>query len=51
MEQEKVCEQCYYYGRPADAPETVEEQCMYMPDEDDVDEEGDTIYVPPCMRG
>lgn len=41
----KECEKCFYYGRAADAPETVEEDCMYMPGEDD---DGD--WTPPCKR-
>ena len=38
----KDCSSCCYYGRPSDAPETVEEECMYIPAEDE-------DYTPPCM--
>ena len=31
----KKCEECYYYGKAADAPETVEEECMWLPSEED----------------
>lgn len=31
----KECERCFYYGVPADAPETVEPECMWTPSEDD----------------
>lgn len=35
------CKGCTYYGRPADAPESVPLDCMYQP------EEGEE-YKPPC---
>lgn len=38
------CEKCCYYGKPSDAPETTEEECMYIPTEEDMD------YTPPCQR-
>lgn len=31
----KACEQCFYYGTVADAPETVEPDCMWTPSDDD----------------
>ena len=31
----KKCEECYYYGKAADEPETVEEECMWLPSEED----------------
>lgn len=34
----KKCEECYYYGKAADAPETKEEECMFIPSEEDGDE-------------
>lgn len=37
------CESCYYYGKSADAPETVEE-CMWTPSEEDG-------YNRPCEKG
>lgn len=40
---ECCCSSCFYYGVPADAPETAEEQCMYPYDDPD------TEYVPPCV--
>lgn len=40
---EKECNNCFYYGRSSDAPETVEDDCMYIPDEDE-------DYTPPCQR-
>lgn len=40
----KGCNGCFYYGRPSDAPETVDEECMYIPTEDE-------DYTPPCERG
>lgn len=43
---EKDCNSCIYYGRPSDAPETVDEECMYIPTEDE-----DYNYTLPCMRG
>lgn len=43
--QRKECESCFYYGRPSDAPETTEEECMYIPTEDE-----DYNYTPPCER-
>ena len=39
----KECEYCYYFGKAADAPETVEEECMFIPNE----ENG---YVRPCCE-
>lgn len=38
------CERCYYYGKAADAPETVEEECMWIPSEEDG-------YNRPCEAG
>lgn len=38
------CESCYYYGKAADAPETVEEECMWTPSEEDG-------YNRPCEKG
>ena len=38
------CEDCYYYGKPSDAPETAADECMYIPTEEDED------YTPPCQR-
>lgn len=38
------CERCYYYGKAADAPETVEEECMWIPSEEDE-------YNRPCEAG
>lgn len=40
------CEKCIYFGKPSDAPETAEEECMYIPTEED---EGYN-YTPPCQR-
>lgn len=40
----KDCNRCFYYGRPSDAPETVDEECMYISTEDE-------DYTPPCERG
>lgn len=40
----KICEGCFYYGHAADAPETVEDECMYIPQEDNYNE---TL---PCER-
>lgn len=37
----KECENCIYYGRPSDAPETVPEDCMYIPAKDE-------DYTLPC---
>ena len=45
------CEKCTYFGRPSDAPESVEPFCMWQPNEDDTDEEGFLIQEPPCERG
>lgn len=45
----KNCEKCCYFGRAADAPETVEEDCMYIPSEEE-DAEGYVDYTPPCER-
>lgn len=28
------CESCFYYGKAADAPETAEEECMWIPSEE-----------------
>lgn len=28
------CENCIYYGRSSDAPDTVEKDCLYSPDFD-----------------
>ena len=28
------CERCFYYGKAADAPETAEEECMWIPSEE-----------------
>lgn len=39
------CKTCFYYGKPSDAPETTEEECMYIPTEEDMD------HTPPCQRG
>lgn len=40
----KECENCSYYGRPSDAPETTEKDCMYTPTEEDME------CTPPCQR-
>lgn len=40
----KDCTRCFYYGRPSDAPETADEECMYISTEDE-------DYTPPCERG
>ena len=42
----RECERCYYFGKAADAPESVEEECMYIPSEDN-----DFDYTRPCERG
>lgn len=39
----KKCENCFYYGTAADAPETVEPECMWQPNE----ENG---YELPCIK-
>lgn len=31
----KKCEECRYYGRPGDAPETVEKGCLFILSEED----------------
>lgn len=31
----KKCEGCEHYGKPIDAPETVEKECMWVPSEDE----------------
>ena len=41
----RECEGCYYFGKESDAPEEVEEECMYVPNEDN-----DYDYILPCMR-
>ena len=45
----KDCENCFYYGRMSDAPESVKKDCMYAMDHDE-DEEGFIINEPPCER-
>lgn len=37
------CEKCKYFGKAADAPETVEKDCMW-----EVLREEGTSCVPPC---
>ena len=46
MEQDKKsrCEQCEYYVKVSDAPETVEADCTWQPCENDG-------YTLPCERG
>lgn len=39
------CENCEYFGRPEDAPETVEKDCMW-----ECYREEDESYIPPCKR-
>ena len=39
------CDECEYFGRPSDAPETVEKDCMW----EMVREENEPVE-PPCMR-
>lgn len=39
------CVGCKYFGRASDAPETVEEDCMWQPYEDEEYEE-----APPCAE-
>lgn len=41
----KDCERCFYFGKEADAPEGVDDDCMYFPGEDD-----DYEWTPPCQR-
>lgn len=48
---EDKCKGCTYYGRPADAPESVPLDCLWQPNEDDTDAEGFLIQEPPCERG
>lgn len=48
-ETENKCVCCYYYSRPADAPDTVKD-CMYIPEKDDADEEGYIDLRLPCRR-
>ena len=43
----KKCEKCFYYGRPSDAPETVDKDCMYVPEKNN---DGYTDYTLPCKR-
>lgn len=31
------CERCEYYGKAADAPETVKKECMWVPSEENGD--------------
>lgn len=50
-EPEDKCKGCTYYGRPADAPESVPLDCLWQPNEDDADAEGFLIQEPPCERG
>lgn len=33
----KDCENCIYFGKAADAPETVEKDCIFVPSEEDGD--------------
>lgn len=42
----RECEKCFYYGRPADAPETVEKDCMFVP----TGEGDDCNDILPCER-
>lgn len=42
------CQKCEYYGRAADAPESVPKDCTYT--DEDIDEDGFNILTPPCMR-
>ena len=52
MSKERKCENCFYYGRHPDAPETVEKGCTYDVDFDDgFDENGSAILEPPCEWG
>ena len=39
----RECEKCFYFGKAADTPETVEPECMWTPEEDDG-------WVRPCER-
>lgn len=41
----KECEECFYYGCPSDAPETVDKDCMYVPEENT---DGYMDYTLPC---
>ena len=39
------CDECEYFGRPSDAPETVEKDCMWSLLKEKGEED-----LPPCVR-
>lgn len=39
------CDGCEYFGRPEDAPETTEKDCMW-----ECCKEDDESHIPPCKR-
>lgn len=41
---ERECDRCFYYGKPSDAYEDAQDDCMYQPTVED-----DNL-APPCMR-
>ena len=45
----EFCTKCSLYGRVADAPTTVKEDCLYHLDPD-LDNNGNIIDTPPCER-